>query len=91
MFARDNQTLIVTDCESISQMQLDAIKLHHPRVKISMHACNSSSAGYVCIFMQNDQLPIVGTSSCFQLTFVFVSVVALLSATLMRVNAPEQI
>lgn len=64
---RDDNTLLVTNVDSISQLQLDAIQDEIPTLTITLHQCRSSSSGF-CIVLANTHTPHpVCTSDFFEI------------------------
>lgn len=60
----DAQTVVITNADSVSQLQLDAIQDEIPNLSIVMHGCKSSSSGF-CIVLTAVYTPHPICSSAF--------------------------
>ena len=80
----DPQTVVITNADSVSQLQLDAIQDEIPNLNIVMQGCKSSSSGF-CIVLTaiNNPHPIC-SSSFFEIvssSFLLIIVAAMSSVT----------
>ena len=76
---RDENTVILTDCEDLVHDQIDAIIQKYPSISIEYASTQSSKSGFVVIFSHWKTINIMKTSQFFQVIFCTLMVTIVLS------------
>lgn len=65
VLSRDQDTVIVYNCASITQSHINALIALHPHVSYDLQACESSLSGFIVIFSDSPTRRLVHSSEFF--------------------------